>query len=125
MSDKNHIDKAFVERQRRRLLQLRKQLLSVQKDEALERDATNTEASGSARTFEDDAQRLDALELEGQLSAANRQRVQTIDRALQKIEEGTYGLSEQSRKAIPTDRLEAIPEALLTLEEQASRDALR
>jgi DnaK suppressor protein len=116
------LDKSFMERQRGRLLELRKQLIANQRAEAEEADETNLESSSGARTFEDDAQRLDALELDGQLSAASRQRVQSIDRALQKIEDGTYGLSDLSREPIPTERLEAIPEALLTLEEQASRD---
>jgi len=125
MNEQDHIDKAFKERQRSRLLELRKQLLSVQRDEAPERDETNVEASGHALTFEDDAQRLDALEVEEQLSAVNQQRVQTIDRALRKIEDGTYGFSDQSREPIPTKRLEAIPEAILTLQEQASMDKPR
>jgi DnaK suppressor protein len=116
------LDKSFLDRQRGRLLELRKQLIANQSAEAEEADETNLESASGARTFEDDAQRLDALELDGQLSAASRQRVQTIDRALQKIEDGTYGLSDQSHEPIPTARLEAIPEAILTLEEQASRD---
>jgi DnaK suppressor protein len=122
MNLQNDRNAAFTERQRSRLLDLRKQLLSIQRDAAKEENDTNAESSGRARTFEDDAQRLDALELEGQLSAANRQRVQAIDRALQKINEGTYGLSDRSHEPIPTERLEAVPEAVLTLEEQASKD---
>jgi DnaK suppressor protein len=46
-----------------------------------------------------------------------------IERALQKIEDGTYGLSDASGAPIPIARLEAIPEALYTLEEQKIRDA--
>lgn len=122
MDLQNDRNAAFTERQRCRLLDLRKQLLSVQGDAAQEEDETNAESSGHARTFEDDAQRLDALELEEQLSAANRQRVQIIDRALQKIDEGTYGLSDRSQEPIPIERLEVVPEAVLTLEEQASKD---
>jgi DnaK suppressor protein len=34
------------------------------------------------------------------------------ERALAKIEEGTYGLSDISRLPIPRARLEAIPEAI-------------
>jgi len=40
------------------------------------------------------------------------QRLERVDRALRKIEEGTYGLSDISGQPIPRERLEAIPEAL-------------
>jgi DnaK suppressor protein len=42
-----------------------------------------------------------------------------IDRALAKLEEGTYGLSDRSGAPIPVERLEAIPYATVTTEEQA------
>ena len=45
-----------------------------------------------------------------------------IDRALKKIELGTYGLSDMSGKAIPKERLEASPEAVLTVEEAAAKE---
>jgi DnaK suppressor protein len=48
-----------------------------------------------------------------------------IRRALQKIDEGTYGLSDESGSPIPVERLEANPESLYTLDEQRSRDATR
>ncbi len=40
-----------------------------------------------------------------------------IDRALQKIEEGTYGLSDIDSTPIPTDRLDAIPYAVTTVDQ--------
>lgn len=43
----------------------------------------------------------------------------TVDRALQKIEEGTYGICDISGDTIPTSRLEIIPWAALTVECQA------
>jgi DnaK suppressor protein len=45
-----------------------------------------------------------------------------VKRALQKIEEGTYGLSDLSGAPIPTARLQAIPEALLTVDEEAQAE---
>jgi DnaK suppressor protein len=41
-----------------------------------------------------------------------------IDRALQRIEEGTYGISEVSGKPIPIERLEAVPYATTLVDEQ-------
>jgi len=49
-----------------------------------------------------------------------------VDRALKKIEEGSYGLSDRSGKPIARERLEAVPEALYTLsEEQAGERSPR
>jgi DnaK suppressor protein len=41
-----------------------------------------------------------------------------IDRALQRIGEGTYGISEVSGKPIPIERLEAVPYATTLVDEQ-------
>lgn len=43
-----------------------------------------------------------------------------IDRALQKMDEGTYGLSEVDGTPIPVERLEALPYALATVEQEDS-----
>jgi RNA polymerase-binding transcription factor DksA len=47
-----------------------------------------------------------------------REVVSRIDRALAKIDEGTYGLSDRSGEPIPAERLEVLPYATLTTEEQ-------
>jgi RNA polymerase-binding transcription factor DksA len=41
-----------------------------------------------------------------------------IERALQKIDEGTYGLSDIDSVPIPIERLEALPYALTTVEQE-------
>ena len=43
-----------------------------------------------------------------------------IDRALAKIDEGTYGLSDVDGTPIPVERLEALPYALTTVEQEQS-----
>ena len=48
-----------------------------------------------------------------------QQKKSAIDRAFKRIEEGTYGLSVESGKPIPDARLELIPWAERTAEEQA------
>jgi len=45
--------------------------------------------------------------------------VKLIDRALQKIEEGTYGICDLTQKPISKARLAAIPYAVYTVEAQA------
>lgn len=46
-----------------------------------------------------------------------------IERAEKRLEEGTYGLSVESGKPIPEARLEAIPHAERTVDEQARLEA--
>jgi DnaK suppressor protein len=52
----------------------------------------------------------------------NDRRIDEIERALQKIAEGTYGFSDASGDPIPKARLEATPEAIFTVEEQSRRE---
>jgi DnaK suppressor protein len=121
----SRLDTAFLSRQKRRLTELRQQMLQVRRGEESTEASANADTRDQAREYEDDAQKLAALELEGNLEAADDDRLSNIERALQKIEDGTYGLSDSSGAPIPMERLEAAPEALYTLAEQKSRDAAR
>ena len=124
-SNKSLLDRAFVETQKRRLIELRNQILSVRQGQESEEASANAEVQGQAREYEDDAQKLTALELQGNLAAADDERLSNIERALQKIDDGTYGLSEGNGTPIPIERLKVSPEALYTVEEQKTRDAMR
>jgi DnaK suppressor protein len=119
------LDPAFLGRQKRRLTELRQQILRVRRGEERAEASANADTRDQAREYEDDAQKLAALELEGNLEAADDDRLSNIERALQKIADGTYGLSDASGTPIPMERLEASPEALYTLAEQKSRDTAR
>ena len=44
-----------------------------------------------------------------------------VNRALDRIEQGTYGLSEVSGKPIPIERLEAVPSATTLVDESRSK----
>jgi DnaK suppressor protein len=61
---------------------------------------------------------LDA-EIDAGLAARLREELAAIERAEQRLAEGTYGLSVESGEPIPDGRLEAIPWAERTAEEQA------
>jgi DnaK suppressor protein len=117
---KPRLDAAFLEKQRQNLLRLRASLVEGAQDAESEEAAVNAAEDGGAVEFEDDAQRLDSLEREGNLVARDVDRLQRVDRALEKIKEGTYGLSDISGKPIPGERLEAVPEAICTVDEEAS-----
>jgi len=47
-----------------------------------------------------------------------------IARALEKLDEGTYGLSDRSGEPIPAERLEALPYATLTASEMAVEEGM-
>lgn len=112
-------DPAFLKQQRQRLLAMRDEALgSRPATPALDR----TPRPEGAQDIEDDAQRLAQSDVDGAVQAVEQQRLNAIDRALAKIDEGTYGLSDESGDPIPKARLEAIPEAVLTIEEVEARE---
>ena len=122
---KPRLDAAFLEKQRQTLLRLRANLVEGAQDAEAEEAAVNADEDGGAVELEDDAQRLDTLEREGNLVARDVERLQRVDRALEKIKEGTYGLSDISGTPIPGERLEAVPEAICTVDEEAGVERRR
>src|ERR1700674_5532128 len=65
----------------------------------------------------DDATRLNDLEVEADEDEVDRVTLARIQRALDRIDDGTYGVSEFSGKPIPKGRLEAVPSATTLVEE--------
>jgi DnaK suppressor protein len=122
MTRADDLDKSFIEKQHRLLLKLRDALRAAADRSENEETAARSENVGAAREYEDDAQRLAALELEGNLVVRDVARLERVNRALKKIEEGTYGLSDRSGRLIPRERLEAVPESILTLAEEQTQE---
>ena len=114
----NPMDATFLEQQRRRLAALRVQLLASEKQESAEERGLHEERDGEAQEPEEGAQNIAQDDVYRSLRNIDDRRLRLIDRALGKIEDGTYGLSDASGKPIPKARLEAVPEAILTLEEE-------
>lgn len=126
MTAKSPLDAAFIEKQRHHLNRLRDTLLAAARaDEADETHVRTESANSASREYEDDAQRLSMLELQGNLVARDIARLQRVNRALEKIKEGTYGLSDISGQPIPRERLEAAPESIFTVAEEAAREQKR
>jgi DnaK suppressor protein len=121
-SAKSGLDAAFVQKQRQDLIRLRESLVAAAQASESEEAEVNRENLGVALEYEDDAQRLDALERDGNLVSRDVGRLERVERALKKIEEGTYGLSDLSGHPIQRERLEAVPEALYTLAEERARE---
>ena len=123
----NEIDQEFIARQKQRLQDLKTELERVrdglQEDE---RFRAGEEEDFTQHDSGDMSQSLFTREVDATIEHQVERRLQYVERALQKIEEGTYGLSDDSGETIPRGRLEAVPEAIRTVEEQQqSREAYR
>jgi DnaK suppressor protein len=114
-------DQAFLRLQRQRLLELRAQLQRATRAAEAEEGGINAQSRDEAHEFEEDAQKLAMLEVEGTLVAHDVRRLDLVERALAKIEDGTYGLSDVSGRPIPKQRLEAMPEAIDTVEDAVKK----
>lgn len=120
MSKSASMSDEFLERQHRNLVALRAALLAVAETHESEESQVNQQAAGMAREAGDDGQKLAALELAGNLVVHDVARLARVNRALEKLSDGTYGLSDVSGSPIPRERLEAVPEAVCTLDEEAA-----
>jgi len=121
------LDREFVERQRARLEELREELVGV-RDSAQEdrRDLAEQQGDFTQHDSGDESYSLFTSEVDATLEEQVGRRLRNVERALQKMEEGTYGVSDDSGEPIPKGRLEALPEAVRTVEEQGrDREAYR
>jgi DnaK suppressor protein len=69
----------------------------------------------------DTAQPLESEGVDDAVEASLRERLAAIERAEQRLADGTFGLSVQSGDPIPDERLEVAPTAELTVEESSQR----
>lgn len=69
------------------------------------------------------AQPLAQQGVDDAVAAGLRGRLAALDRALQRVEDGSYGRSVRSGAPIPDERLEADPAAELTVQEAAADQA--
>ncbi len=122
MPNKNVLSQDFIEGQRKRLEALKLELLGDGEAAANEAGETQEEHGNEAKEYEDSAQELDRKEVLQAKYDVDTRRLGNIERALKKIELGSYGLSDVSGKPIPKDRLEAIPEAVLTVTEATAKE---
>ena len=105
--------RTLLEAERSRVERLLGETVSAGQDD---RDEAN--AGGD---MADPAERLTAEEGDDAVSAGLRDRLAALDRAEQRLADGTFGRAVRSGAPIPDDRLEADPAAELTVEE--SRDS--
>jgi DnaK suppressor protein len=78
----------------------------------------DSELSGLDQHPADDADHLQQDEVDEGLAEQLREQLAAVERAEARLEEGKYGLSIEGGEPIPAPRLEAIPWAERTAEEQ-------
>ena len=113
------LDQEFIDGQRRRLIDLRDELVGVR--DGLDEDERELEGGGDdfAETDSGDmSQSIFDREMDASVGEGIERRLGEVERALQKIEEGTYGVCDDTGEEIPKGRLEAVPEAIRTVEAQ-------
>lgn len=67
----------------------------------------------------EDAEMIEEEQVDEALAETLRHELTAVERAFKRLEEGTYGFSVESGEPIPAGRLEAIPWAERTTEEEA------
>lgn len=119
MAANTELDENFIAQQKEQLQSLKEELLRIlHSSEEDERSRAEEEGDFTEHDSGDMSRDIFDRELDATIVEQVEQRLEIVDRALQKIEEGTYGLSDTSGEPIPRGRLEAIPEAIRTVEEQ-------
>jgi DnaK suppressor protein len=114
------LDETFVVRQKERLEQLRDELVRIQRGMREDEQDRSEEQGDTTLDSGDQSQRMFDREMDASIGEQSGRRLEEVERALEKIEEGTYGLSDESGEQIPKGRLEAAPEAVRTVDEQQS-----
>jgi len=115
----DELDQEFIARQKQRLQDSRAELERVR--DGLEEDQrfrAEEEEDFTQHDSGDMSQSLFTREVDATVEQQVERRLHNVERALQKIEEGTYGICEDTGEQIPRGRLEAVPEAIRTVEAQ-------
>lgn len=102
--------RARLESERKRLTEEMEQLKSTMRpaDERREGSPFGKREEEATESYE--------LERRLTLEKSIREQLASVEHALQKFEDGTYGLCDNCGKPIPPERLEALPQATLCLD---------
>jgi DnaK suppressor protein len=102
-------------------------LKDVQRNDKAIRHADGESEGGAGRAHSNHLadQGSDEAEYETKLllSASQKEYLREIDEALQRVEDGVYGICEVTGKAIGLERLRAIPTARLSIEAQEQMES--
>ena len=108
------MEKAFVEKMEKKLLEQRNTILEslASQNEDLKKIVETNDTTGDVIDVASDV--VDGKMLES-LSAQDRNRLQMINNALDRIKQDKYGLCLKCGKPIPEERLDALPYAFMCI----------
>ena len=111
------VDKKFITKMKTKLIQMKTEIVQnlIHEDE----DFFELASSGDQKDLVDAASSDTNKKLLTALSAQELKRLNLIEAALARIENGKYGFCLKTGKPIPHERLEAMPYALYTIEYQS------
>lgn len=109
------------ENRARRLLRAERAEVAASLRETEAAAQADQESQDIPRDYGDAAQPLTAAADDTAIAESLRERLAAIDRALGRLEAGTYGRSVLSGQPIPDERLAADPAAELTVEEASAQ----
>ena len=119
------LSEEFIEQQKQTLEETRGELVRM-RDGLTEDDQDRGEDQAYETSDMGDLGReIHTRQLDETVGGTLDGRLESIERALQKIEEGSYGICDDTGEEIPQGRLEAVPEAVATVEAQQRRDERR
>jgi DnaK suppressor protein len=113
----SHLSEADLVRLRQKLVREREALLAQQRTR---QDALRGRADREIENGDDAENRIEQ-ERARDLSETEAPVIADIERALEKLDDGTYGHSELSGEPIPLERLDAVPWARLRADEAKAR----
>ena len=111
------LKKSEIEKYKQRLFELKGQLTNnvrtISEDVKSNEDSKGYSQHQADEGTDDFVQNI-SIEISSRESVILKQ----VDRALEKIEDGTYGLCDLTEKEIPVKRLDAVPYATMTVDAQ-------
>jgi DnaK suppressor protein len=114
----SELDERFIAQQKDRLQSLKEELLRIRTGMSAD-ERQRAENEGDTQLDSGDmSQEMFTREMDATIGEQVERRLKDVDRALQKIDEGTYGICDDTGEPIPKGRLEAVPEAIRTVEAQ-------
>lgn len=115
------LKKSQIEKFKSRLEQLRSQLnqtLGKVSEEVKNKQESKGYSQHQADEGTDDFNQTISIEISGQ----EQEILHYVERALEKIEDGTYGVCDVTEEEIPLKRLEAVPYATMTVKVQEKHE---
>ena len=113
------VRKAFLKQARETLLDMKSQVLrGIREDLKEDREGQKDDGRDTYDVASEERDR----EINYLLSDRDRSKLQSIDQALERLEEGTYGICESCEGEITAERLKAMPFTRLCVQCQSERE---